>query len=155
MWIDKSNFFGRLLINKQGANSTNLQDYIDMYEQEYLDVFFGSDNAAIIYNDKDNPKYKYIVDILESQYSPIACYVFYMHQTDNVMISAQKGDARPTTENGSMASNTYRMRIAWNEMVDKNHKMYMYIRKHKSDFSDFSKHRIKCSFFEKINDADL
>lgn len=155
MWIDKSAFFNRLIINKQGSNYDMLQDYIDRYEQEYLDYFFGAENATIIEDDRDNPKYKYIVDILSGVNSPIACYVFYQFQTDNVMIATQKGDARIAVENATLSTNTYRMRLAWNEMVDKNIKMYNYIRKHKSDFNDFVKHRVPNGFFKKINDCDL
>lgn len=159
MWVDKSYFFDKLTIdhNSVGAND-KLYRYIAEYTKVYGVKMFGLGNWNIITNNIDNPDYSYLVELLRSQInSPIACFVFWNYQFQSVVHASGMGDVRSTTDNAHLVSATFRMRIAYNSMVDANReiKRYLYDEIHKHNkFEDLDKHTLfrDKSMFQKEND---
>lgn len=159
MWVDKSFFFDKLALdhNAVGANE-KLYRYIDEYTKVYGETMFGLENWDIINSNIENSDYSYIVDILKSQInSPIASYVFWNYQFQSVVLPSGMGDVRSTTDNAHLVSATFRMRIAWNSMVDANRRIEKYLHKemhHSTKFSDLKKHELfrDRSLFKKEND---
>lgn len=156
MLIDKSHFFDTLSIdhNKTGA-SEQLFRYISQYEHSYGTGLFGFENWIKITNNINSEPYETLKGLLTLPLSPIACYVFNYFQQDQIAKATGIGDVRSAAENSTLTSQTYRMRIAWNAMVDRNRQILGYMKANKNTvFSDLNFRAIGCNraFFTKHND---
>lgn len=161
MLIDKSHFFDKLSIDHRavGADDKLYRD-IETYETQYGVYLFGRKNWETINDNTDNPIYEDLIKLLTDRYSPIACYVFYNYQFDSAVRASSVGDVRSTTDNANVASPLFRMRIAWNMMVDKNREIVDYFKHLDKESSLFADLKVcdmfkKGSLFHKENDYGL
>lgn len=161
MLIDKSHFFDKLAIDHRAVGiEEKLYRDIETYEKQYGNKLFGRINWETINNNVNNPNYEELVKLLTDRYSPVACYVFYNHQFNSAVRASSVGDVRSTTDNANIASPLYRMRIAWNMMVDKNREIVDYFRCLDKDSELFTELSVcdmfkNGSLFHKENDYGL
>jgi hypothetical protein len=85
----------------------------------------------------------------DEKLSPIANYVYYWYQRDNVSFTATVGEVASKTENAKSVSPYNKMFRAWNEMVDLTRGLYDFLLNKKDD--DGAK--VYTEF--KLNEVDL
>lgn len=155
VFIDATYFIGGLF--KVGQTSfqpvkDELDDYIDEYEIEYLQLSLGVDFAnLLISNYNSQTRFTPIVNMLKADRSPAAAYVFYHYQRDLIGQATGVGDARSNTENAERTPEVYRMVKAWNEMVKKTFKIYFHITNNASLFPEFNISECDSTLYHKIN----
>jgi len=82
--------------------------------------------------------------------SPIANYVYYWMQRDNVTFTTSTGEKEGKGENADNASSAGKMRRAWNEMVDQTCVLYDFLLNKKDDdgnlvYDDFNYDEVECN----------
>lgn len=119
--IDYTHFFGDFNVGQLSApdQRENLQQYIDMYESEYIEKCLGEDFSALFNAEIAETRFDNLQQMLLKRPSPITAYVFWHFQRSRAIVATGSGDARLATENATRSPEAYRMRIAWNKMVDR------------------------------------
>jgi len=160
-FIDISYFQKRLLsvpnIDKAFVEE-NLNDYIDMYQDSFLDKMLGVKLknqfiAAIDGGDPIDQKwldlrdgkeyevsgivYKWRGFINTDKVSPIANYIFCKFITDNQTLNTGVGSAKLNAENATIIPAHFRMSRVWNEMVALNLELVNFLTEFDSDYPDW------------------
>lgn len=146
MIIDITYFFDEFNIAQKSTATVidKIGRYIVNYEREYIEKAIGKDFAAL-FNGSSDPIFGDLEDMLKAKPSPIAAYVFFHYQRDNVVLQGSAGDSIGKVENGNRISEGYRMVTAWNIMVDETREVRQYIIDNKTIFPTFDVYQ--CDFF--------
>ena len=125
--IDKSYFWGQLLITGLNQDSSEIDMYIAKLQKVYLTKMFGEDIANDL---PDELKAMLFDSTLKT--SPIANYVYYYWQKANVTKATNAGmktlNIPNTSDNGVVPNIIY----AWNEMVEFNIELHNKLYKDKT-----------------------
>lgn len=157
--IDISSFTG--VINIAGKDKPSvapqLQMMIETYEPEFLNKLLGDDFYQLYLDNQNEQRFTDLIDYLvpENNRSVIAFYVFYMYQYEFLASATGGGDVTSISENANNVSSSYRMRQAWNFMVDMNRKFYKWIEVNKDTYPEFTFCGIDKNLIYKINDFGL
>jgi hypothetical protein len=147
--IDYTYFQKRLLAipNLQEGVLEQLNDYIDLYEKRFLELFLGvqlrNDFMAGLEQPVIAPNWLALRDGVEyvksdityrwdgltnsDKVSPIANYVFCNLTANNQFINTGIGEVRALAENSIIITPQYRISQVWNEMVEMNKSLLHYL----------------------------
>lgn len=155
--IDIQYFFNDFNIAQKSEPSvaSKIQEYIDMYELEYIEGALGEDFAALFNASTGVTRFTPLEALLKKEPSPIAGYVFYHYLRSEAIVATGSGDAKMKAENATRSPESYRMRIAWNIMVDKTRAIHKYLAKNSSVFPEFDLYETNCELVSKVNDFGL
>ncbi len=172
MIIDKSYFIGEISIAQLG--SIPVQDaltlFIDKREPEYLKKALGyafaklfSDGLAADvveqrwtdllegaeYDDCEDITREWMGFQNDGKQSPIANYIYYWYQRDNITFTASVGEMAGKAENATSVSPAPKMIRVWNEMVKWNKSLYDYLLNKKDDagelvYPEFKPEAVEC-----------
>ena len=117
--IDKSYFWGSLLITGLNQDDSEIEMYIAKLQKIYLTKMFGEDIANDL---PDELKAMLFDSTLKT--SPIANYVYYYWQKANVNTPTNAGMKALDIPNTTDQSPVSYMVDAWNEMVEFNIKLH-------------------------------
>lgn len=155
--ISLDNFFNDFNVAQKSESSvtSKLQEYIDMYEPEYIEGALGED-FAVLFNASSTPsRFDPLEEMLKKEPSPIAGYVFYHYLRSEAIVATGSGDARLKSENASRSPESFRLRIAWNIMVERTIKIQNYLIKNKVTFPEFNLCYTNFELRKKVNDFGL
>ena len=159
MQIDNSHFVDRLNIDCYAADvKESLPRSIRTYSNNYGNNMFGHSNWEYIKEHIEDSEFSRLKDMLYEPISPIACYVFYNFQQDRIARGSSSGDVQSVTDNSRAISSDYRMRIAWNLMVESNRDIARYLMMNKEIFEenlDYCDLFPRRSMFEYLNDFGI
>jgi hypothetical protein len=100
-------------------------DPISGAEQRWLDLLYG---VEFEYNGRD---YQWIGFETDTKQSPIANYVYTEYLKNLVETMTGVGTVKPATENGSLAFASPKIVRAWNEMVEWQKGLILYLRENR------------------------
>lgn len=149
MIIDSSYFFGDILIGQKSELS--VQEALDMaiehYETEFLTKLLGYEGYTVLKAGLQNPVQAFALELkngkdytyngglrkwrglveADRKRSPIAYYVYYNYQRDNVTTTGGTGEGKIQTQNSIPLSPYRKMISAWNNMVEWNRELYSFL----------------------------
>jgi hypothetical protein len=154
--INFEHFFNEFNVAQkaQPAVQDKLQDYIDTYELEYLEGVLGDEFSALVSASPD-ARFQVIKARLTAKPSPITAYVFFNYQRDMIINATGSGDSKSKPENATRSPESFRMRIAWNIMVDKNKKLWKWLCDNQATYPEFDIMKVDGSFGLKVNDFGI
>lgn len=158
--IDYTYFQKRLLAlpNLQGVVLEQLNDYIPVLQEKYLDVILGVKLKKQFLEGLEEPvildkwlrlRDGYVYDVSDISYewkgfvradkiSPIANYVFCNLITNNQFRNEGIGETRSKSENSVIITPQYRVSQVWNDMVEMNKTLYHFLNEFESvDYPDW------------------
>ena len=155
--IDKSYFFNDYNIAQKDAApvASKIQQYIDLYEAEYIEGALGEDFAALFNAGPAEPRWTALSDELKKKPSPIAGYVFWHYLRSEAIVGTGSGDAKMKSENATRAPESYRMRIGWNKMVEQTRKLHAFLKKNAATYPEFVLCQTNPDLISKQNDFGL
>lgn len=131
----------------------DLNNYIDIYENEYLSKMFGDVmylelieylESRTIEEDERIEKWERLIPLLDgsgvSKISPIACYVYFHYVRNNQTISTHIGTMMNDSDNPIVSSSNNSI-TAWNQMARMNMKIENTIAYNLSDYEDWHRNR--------------
>jgi len=161
MILDNSYFKGEIFIpNLSGANAVNtaisneMEAFIEEYETDYLELMFGETMAVAIEAANTAGVTSIYDDVLEyltaqTHGSPLANYVYFQFQRNNLTKTSGMGEIQMTSENANAKNSIHKLKRAWNKMVDMSQTLFDYVEEEKDTFPLYDS---EISFpFEKIN----
>ncbi len=161
MIIDSSYFINKLNLPQAGNTEgvTDVNNFIEQYEPEYLKCVLGLDlyNAFIDGVDGSGlPDEQRWIDLLEgvdftyknclyhwngfkpdAKISPIANYVFYQYVDNKVTDFTLIGMVQSTTDNNRVVVSDDVLVNAWNRMVDMNKNLYRFLKVNKTVYPEW------------------
>lgn len=155
--IDITHFFGDFNIGQKSEASVKnkIDQYITAYESEYLDKALGEDFAHLVNSSTSDPRFDPLEDLLKQKPSPIAGYVFCKYQRSESVVASGSGDIKVKSENASRSPESYRIRVAWNIMVDRTKTIQKYLMENSSTYPEFKYCDVSQSVLTKINDFGI
>lgn len=155
--IDHTYFFGDFNIGQKSSDpvKNKIGQYISAYESEYLDKALGADFAHLVNVSTSDPRFDTLEEMLTEKPSPIAGYVFCKYQKSEVSVASGSGDITVRPENSTRSPESYRMRVAWNLMVNLTRKIHKYLLDNAETFPEFRYCDINRSVVTKTNDFGI
>lgn len=127
MLIDATYFVGEILVANASTQAVapNLTVFINKYETKFLKQLLGdalyAEFTSGLGEDPIPPKWQELKNLLvdtAAKTSPIANYIYYWYQRDQVVKTVGVGQAKPAAENATITTGGEKFTRAWNEMVD-------------------------------------
>ncbi len=154
--ITKLFFFDEFNIAQKSEQSVEarINSFIAKYEPEYIEGALGKSFAAL-FNGSSEDRFTTLADMFKANPSPIAGYVFWHYQRTDAIFATGSGDSRGKAENATRSPESYRMRIAWNIMVERTREIHCYLRQNKDVYPEFDQYKIDRDLIIKQNDFGL
>lgn len=151
--ISINKFFGdfNLAQKNDPAVAAKIQHYINIYEPQYLESVLGEDFAALFNAEVEDSRFEDLKNKLIADPSPIAAYVFCNIQESSYVMATGSGDAKPKTENATVAPTVYRNVRAWNIMAAQTEKLWKWLLKNKDIYPEFDITKVDGSFMKSTN----
>lgn len=159
--IDKT-YFAKGLCAIANSNETdvvsrsiaaNVQNYIDIYESEYLKMLLGDDLYDYVMAHPSEPRIVALIGKLKNTttlQSPIANYVFYRYMKLNQVIQTQSGD-KENSQAGMITNVNASLYVAvWNQMVDWSIDLYDWLVENSTTYPEFETD-LCAMIYERIN----
>lgn len=151
--IIPSNFYGDLTLAQIGNTSvqSDVQKYIDKFEQEYLFNLLGystkkSLDAGALNILKEGVEYisrfnnllsKWIGLNFQNNASPIASYIYCKYMIDNQTKTTPAGEKNVQAINAATSNANRKIMNQWNWMVDRNRELIDYLMSNQDIYPDF------------------
>lgn len=160
MLIDYTHFQGILNIGlspdtgapsaTQEAERARINQYIEVYEKEYLVLTLGVDMyvrlMSVLNGDVEDEVMEELLGLLTKKYSPIACYVYFKYLSLGNSHVTRVGTV--TSADDEAVSPMYHQIMAWNDMVTMNEEIGKLL-KHEKGFKPAR------SMYKRINDMGI
>ena len=135
------------------AEGQQLQNFIEKYENEFFDLFFGYEFKQLFLDGIDlmTAKYTAIRDGSEytdaagrlakweglTGYSPVVNYIYFHLLNHKRTQTGNIGEVIPAVENGQAVSPYHKQIRAWNEMVGQCWSLHEFLRLNEADYPEY------------------
>ncbi|HYD90284.1 MAG TPA: hypothetical protein VEA37_02215 [Flavobacterium sp.] len=142
--LDKTFFVGNLKIADldQTAVETELQQFIDIYETEFLQLLLGDTLAIMFIDGGPEDRWVTLQQVIYQSYttfqvSPAANYVYWHYMRAGATKTTGSGEQVISTENSRAVSSVPKVKLAWNAMARRNAEIVAYLKANLATFPEY------------------